>query len=287
MSSKLTKSSKEIFESIKRVDENDNEYWTARDLYKILEYTEYRNFLPAARKAWTACQQSGFNPYDHFVPFNDMVKIGSGAERQIDNIKMSRYACYLTVQNADSSKPIVAQAQTYFALQTRRAELFLKSSQLTEEDKRRLLLRREMKKHNVQLAGAAKNAGVETGKDYAVFQNAGYEGLYAGLNKKDIHERKGLSKSQDILDHMGSTELAANLFRATQTEEKLKNDNIKGKENANLVHRQIGAKVRKAIKDIGGTMPEDLPVAESIKKIERKEKNLKQIKGIQKKEDEQ
>lgn len=287
MSSKLTKRAKETFESIKRVDENNNEFWTARDLYKVLEYTEYRNFLPAARKAWTACQQSGFNPHDHFVPFNDMVQIGSGAERQIDNIKMSRYACYLTVQNANSSKPIVAQAQTYFALQTRRAELLLDSTHLTEEDKRRLLLRSEMKKHNVQLAGAAKNAGVETGKDYAVFQNAGYEGLYAGLNKNDIHERKGLSKSQDILDHMGSTELAANLFRATQTEEKLKKDNIKGKDNANLVHRQIGAKVRKAIKDIGGTMPEDLPVAESIKKIERKEKKLKQIKGDKKKEDEQ
>ncbi|MDE6355593.1 MAG: DNA damage-inducible protein D [Prevotella sp.] len=287
MSSKLTKRAKETFENIKRVDENGYEYWTARDLYKALEYTEYRNFLPAARKAWTACQQSGFNPHDHFVPFNDMVKIGSGAERQIDNIKMSRYACYLTVQNADSSKPIVAQAQTYFALQTRRAELFLDRSQLTEEDKRRLLLRREMKKHNAQLAGAAKNAGVETSKDYAIFQNAGYEGLYAGLNKKDIHERKGLSKSQDILDHMGSTELAANLFRATQTEEKLKKDNVKGKEKANLVHRQIGAKVRKAIEDIGGTMPEDLPVAENIKKIERKEKNLKQIKGDKNKEDEQ
>ncbi|MDE5947708.1 MAG: DNA damage-inducible protein D [Prevotella sp.] len=287
MSSKLTKRAKETFENIKRVDENGYEYRTARDLYKALEYTEYRNFLPAARKAWTACQQSGFNPHDHFVPFNDMVKIGSGAERQIDNIKMSRYACYLTVQNADSSKPIVAQAQTYFALQTRRAELFLDRSQLTEEDKRRLLLRREMKKHNAQLAGAAKNAGVETSKDYAIFQNAGYEGLYAGLNKKDIHERKGLSKSQDILDHMGSTELAANLFRATQTEEKLKKDNVKGKEKANLVHRQIGAKVRKAIEDIGGTMPEDLPVAENIKKIERKEKNLKQIKGDKNKEDEQ
>lgn len=144
-----------------------------------------------------------------------------------------------------------------------------------------------MKKHNVQLAGAAKNAGVETSKDYAIFQNAGYEGLYAGLNKQDIHERKGLSKSQDILDHMGSTELAANLFRATQTEEKLRKEGIKGKDNANIIHRQVGAKVRKAIKDIGGTMPEDLPVAESIKKLERKEKKMKQIEGEKKKEEEQ
>ena len=251
MSNKLTKKTRETFESIRYVDENGNEFWTARDLYKVLEYTEYRNFLPAARKAWTACQQSGFNPNDHFVPFNDMVRIGSRAERQVDNIKMSRYACYLTVQNADPSKPIVAQAQTYFAAQTRRAEILLDNSPLTEEEQRRLLLRSEMKKHNSQLAGAVKEAGVTTGKDYAIFQNAGYQGLYDGLTKNDIHERKGLTKSQDILDHMGSTELAANLFRATQTEEKLKKDNIKGKEKANQVHRQIGAKVRKVIEDIG------------------------------------
>ena len=285
MSNKLTKKTRETFESIRYVDENGNEFWTARDLYKVLEYTEYRNFLPAARKAWTACQQCGFNPNDHFVPFNDMVRIGSGAERQVDNIKMSRYACYLTVQNADPSKPIVAQAQTYFAAQTRRAEILLDNSPLTEEEQRRLLLRSEMKKHNSQLAGAAKEAGVTTGKDYAIFQNAGYQGLYDGLTKNDIHERKGLTKSQDILDHMGSTELAANLFRATQTEEKLKKDNIKGKEKANQVHRQIGAKVRKVIEDIGGTMPEDLPVVESIKKLERKEKKLKQIKSDKRKGD--
>lgn len=285
MSNKLTKKTRETFESIRCFDENGNEFWTARDLYKVLEYTEYRNFLPAARKAWTACQQSGFNPNDHFVPFNDMVRIGSGAERQVDNIKMSRYACYLTVQNADPSKPIVAQAQTYFAAQTRRAEILLDNSPLTEEEQRRLLLRSEMKKHNSQLAGAAKEAGVTTGKDYAIFQNAGYQGLYDGLTKNDIHERKGLTKSQDILDHMGSTELAANLFRATQTEEKLKKDNIRGKEKANQVHRQIGAKVRKVIEDIGGTMPEDLPVVESIKKLERKEKKLKQIKSDKRKGD--
>lgn len=285
MSSKLTKRTKETFESIKQVDEHGNEFWTARDLYKVLEYTEYRNFLPAARKAWTACQQSGFNPYDHFVPFNDMVKIGSGAERQVNNIKMSRYACYLTVQNADPTKTIVAQAQTYFAVQTRRAEILLDNSPLTEEEQRRLLLRSEMKKHNSQLAGAAKEAGVTTRKDYAIFQNAGYQGLYDGLTKNDIHDRKGLGKSQDILDHMGSTELAANLFRATQTEEKLRKDGIKGKTNANKVHKEVGTKVRKAIKDIGGTMPEDLPVADSIKKLERKEKMLKQVKGNNDKEE--
>lgn len=279
MSGKLTKKAKETFESIKKFDDQGKEYWTARDLYKILEYTEYNKFLPAARKAWMACRESGFDPNYHFAPFSDMIIVGKGAKRQIDNIKLSRYACYLTVQNADSSKLIVAQAQTYFALQTRRAEILLDQKSLTEEEQRRLLLRSEMKKHNSQLAGAAKEAGVSTNKDYAIFQNAGYQGLYNGLTKKDIHERKGLGKSQDILDHMGSTELAANLFRATQTEEKLRKEGIKGKENANKVHKQVGAKVRKAIKDIGGTMPENLPVAESIKKIERKEKKQHKLTG--------
>ena len=285
MSDKPRKKTNNIFESIKNTDENGVEYWTARDLSKVLGYSEYRFFLPAARKAWNACKESGQNPNDHFEVFHDMIKLGKGAERQVDNIKITRYGCYLTVQNADSSKPIVAQAQTYFAVQTRRAELLLDDSQLSEDEQRRLLLRGEMIKHNIQLAGAAKGAGVQTSKDYAIFQNAGYEGLYAGLNKQDIHERKGLGKSQDILDHMGSTELAANLFRATQTEEKLKKDNIIGKEKANQVHRQVGAKVRKAIKDIGGTMPEDLPVAESIKTLERKEKKLKHLKGDNDKED--
>ena len=279
MNGKLTKKAKETFEGIKKTDDEGREYWTARDLFQVLGYSEYRFFLPAARKAWIACKKSGQNPEHHFEVMHDMITVGKGAKRQVDNIKMSRYACYLTVQNADSSKPIVAQAQTYFALQTRRAEVLLDQESLTEEEQRRLLLRSEMKKHNTQLAGAAKEAGVSTNKDYAIFQNAGYQGLYDGMTKNDIHERKGLGKSQDILDHMGSTELAANLFRATQTEEKLKREGIKGKENANKVHRQVGAKVRKAIKDIGGTMPEDLPVAESIKKIERKEKKLHKLTG--------
>ncbi len=248
-------------------------------LQKFLGYSEYRFFLPAARKAWIACKESGQNPNDHFEVFHDMIIIGKGAERQIDNIRITRYGCYLTVQNADSSKPIVAQAQTYFALQTRRAEILLDNSPLTEEEQRRLLLRSEMKKHNSQLAGAAKEAGVTTAKDYAIFQNSGYQGLYNGLTKSDIHEQKGLGKSQDILDHMGSTELAANLFRATQTEEKLKKDGIRDKVSANKVHKQVGAKVRKAIKDIGGTMPENLPVAESIKRLERKEKKLLKLKS--------
>ncbi len=275
MTRRLTKRAQEAFEKIKRVDDNNIEWWSSRDLARALEYTDYRNFLVVMRKAWAACQNSGQNPYDHFVKLNEMIKIGKGAEREVETWLMSRYVCYLAVQNADPTKNIVAQAQTYFALQTRRAELLLDKAQpLTEDEQKRLLLRSEMKKHNSQLAGAAKGAGVVTAFDYAVFQNHGYEGLYGGLDKGAIHKRKGLKKSQDILDHMGSTELAANLFRATQTEEKLRSEGIKGKENANRVHKEVGAKVRKAIKDIGGTMPENLPAVESIKKLERKQKRL-------------
>lgn len=285
MASKLTKKAKETFESIKRVDDNGHEWWSSRELAKVLTYTDYRNFLDVMRKAWHACSNSGQNPNNHFVKLTELITIGKGAEREIDTWLMDRYVCYLAVQNADATKPLVAQAQTYFAIQTRRAELLLdKDAPLTEEEQKRLFLRREMKSHNIQLAGAAKDAGVTTSHDYAIFQNKGYEGLYGGLDQKAIHERKGLSKSQNILDHMGSTELAANLFRATQTEEKLRRDGIKGKEKANLVHKQIGAKVRKTIKDIGGTMPEDLPTVDSIKKLERKES--KQQKRLEKNPDE-
>lgn len=274
MSAKITKRIKETFESIKKLDESGKEYWTSRDLSRVIGYSDYRNFLDVARKGWNACRNSGQNPNDHFVVFTEMISIGKGAEREIDNIKMSRLACYLTLQNADSSKTAVAQAQAYFAYQTRRAEIILDKESLSEDEQKRLMLRRELSKHNTHLAGAAKDAGITTGTDYAIFQNHGYQGLYGGLDAKDIHNRKGLKKSQNILDHMGSTELAANLFRATQTEEKLRRENITGKDNANKAHKQVGAKVRKAIKDIGGTMPEDLPTADNIRKLINKEKRL-------------
>ena len=227
------------------------------------------------RKAWTACQKSGISAKDHFVVYTEMVSIGSGAERQIDSIKLSRYACYLTVQNADPNKTIVAQAQTYFTIQTRRAEKLL-DSPFTDEEEKRLMLRHEMKKHNKQLASAAKDAGVKTNKDYGVFQNAGYKGLYGGLDKQDIHDKKGLTKNQEILDHMGSTELAANLFRATQTEEKLRRENIQGKNAANRTHYEVGQKVRATIAELGGTMPEDLPTPESIKRLESKKRRIEE-----------
>ena len=276
MSTRLTKKTLSLFESIKHVDKNNIEYWTSRTLWKVLEYTEYRHFLPVIDKAKLACENSGQRIEDHFEDILEMVEIGSGAERSVDSVKLSRYACYLIVQNADPSKTIVAQGQTYFAIQTRIAEVQQMSEYqtLTDEEEKRLFLRTEMLKHNSLLASAAKDAGVIDNRDYAIFQNWGYKGLYGGMTANDIHLCKGLKKSQKILDHMGSTELAANLFRATQTEEKLRRENIKGKQHANKTHYEVGAKVRQTIKELGGTMPEELPTVESIKTVEKKKRKL-------------
>lgn len=274
MTTRLTKKAKDTFEGIKRISNDNIEFWSSRDLAKVLDYSDYRNFQSVIDKAKEACKNSGENVQNHFVEFTEMVSIGYGVKREIVATAMTRYACYLVVQNSNPSKTIVAQAQTYFAVQTRRAEIELDKNALTAEEQKRLLLRREMSKHNTHLASAAKDAGVETSLDYAIFQNHGYEGLYGGLDAKAIHKRKGLKKSQNILDHMGSTELAANLFRATQTEEVLRKEHIQGKANANRIHKEVGAKVRKAIRDIGGTMPENLPTTESIKRLESKQKRL-------------
>jgi DNA-damage-inducible protein D len=264
------------FDTIRRVDQNGTEYWTARDLSRALEYHEYRNILAAIARAKEACANSGENVDNHFVDFNEMVFIGSGAQRSVDNIALSRYACYLIVQNGDPSKPVIAIGQTYFALQTRRQEIAdeKRFSDLTESQKR-LAIRQEMVEHNKALVAAAQNAGVETTQEFAIFQDHGYRGLYGGLGARDIHVRKELKKSQKILDHMGSTELAANLFRATQTEEKLKRENVQGKSQANRTHQKVGERVRQTIKDLGGTMPENLPTPEkSIKQLEREKKKL-------------
>lgn len=272
MAKELSNLHKTVFEQIKQIDNAGNEWWSARHLGKILEYSEYRHFKPVIEKAKEACINSEQSLEDHFEDFLEMVDIGSGAKRTMDDgVKLSRYACYLIVQNADPSKEVVAQGQTYFAVQTRLQEIRQMDEyyRLASEDEKRLFLREEMKRHNIQLADAAKGAGVIEPLDYAIFQNHGYMGLYGGLDAKGIHKNKGLKKSQNILDHMGSTELAANLFRATQTEEKLRRDNIKGKQKANKTHFEIGKKVRKTIEEIGGTMPENLPVADSIKKLEK------------------
>ncbi|MCP4132703.1 MAG: DNA damage-inducible protein D [bacterium] len=264
---------KSIFEKIRNTSEEGVEYWSARQLAKVLDYLEYRNFIPVTEKAKIACKNSGQKITDHFVDIHEMIEIGKGGEREVNSIALSRYACYLIVQNADPAKELVALGQTYFAVQTRKQEISEeKNFQNLEEDEKRLYLRDEMKKHNKLLAEAAKNAGVIKPQEYAIFQDHGYKGLYGGRGVKAIHEKKQLKKSQKILDHMGSTELAANLFRATQTEEKLRRENIKGKVKANRTHFEVGEKVRNTIKDLGGTMPEDLPVSESIGKIERKKK---------------
>lgn len=267
-----------IFEYIKRIDKHGTEFWSARELSRALEYTDYRNFLTVIGKAKEACENSGHRIENHFVDINEMVTIGSGAQRPLDSIKLSRYACYLIVQNADPSKAVVANGQTYFAVQTRIAEIKQMEdyNRLTTEEEKRLFLRDELARHNSQLADVAKGAGVIEPRDYAIFQNHSYQGLYGGLGAKEIHAKKGLKKSQKILDHMGSTELAANLFRATQAEEKLKREQIKGKTKANKAHYEVGAKVRQTIKELGGTMPENLPLAENIARVETKQR--KQLK---------
>ena len=266
---------KSPFEKIKRISEDGYEYWSARDLSKLLEYTQWRNFENVISKAKISCKNNNEDINNHFADVSDMVKIGSGAEREVDDYRLSRFACYLIVQNADPSKINVALGQAYFAIKTRQKELIEEDQARliqSEEDTKRLFLREQMKMHNKQLADAASNAGIEAGLEYAIFQDYGYQGLYGGLKAKDIYARKGLKKSQKILDHMGSTELAANLFRATQTEEKLRRENIKGKMKANQTHYEVGKKVRQTIEELGGTMPEDLPTVDSIKKLERQKK---------------
>lgn len=258
------------FESIRRTDEDGNEYWSARDLSKVLGYTNWRNFKYAIEKAQTACANSGYEPSNHFDASINMIEAGKGARRQVEDVLLSRYACYLIVQNADPSKEIVALGQTYFAVQTRRAEMADDALAGLTEDQRRLYTRAQLTEHNRLLAAAANEAGVVAPDDFAIFQDHGYMGLYGGLKARDIHARKGLKKRQHILDHMGSTELAANLFRATQTEEKLRRENIQGKTASNQTHFEVGRKVRQTIEELGGTMPEELPTPPtSIQQLQR------------------
>lgn len=260
-----------LFESIKHINEYGEEFWYARELQHALEYTEWRNFFKVISKAITACENSENIVSDHFVDVNKIVESGA-TSKPIDDYELSRYACYLIVQNGDSRKKVIALGQTYFAIKTRQQELIDHFDDLTE-DKKRLAIRNEMKIHNKSLAEAANLAGISDPKDYAIFQNKGYQGLYGGLGRKEIHSKKGLKKSQDILDYMGSTELAANLFRATQTDEKLRKEHIVGKNAANQTHYEVGKKVRQTIKELGGTMPEDLPTPrKSIKQIEKEQR---------------
>jgi DNA-damage-inducible protein D len=275
-SREIEKKSNATFGSIRRVSGNGQECWSARELQPLLEYSSWDKFKRVIGKAMTACEKSGQPVENHFSQVGKMVDLGSGASREIEDFALSRYACYLIVQNGDPTKPVIAHGQTYFAIQTRRQELADdKAFARLQEDEKRLLLRNELREHNKQLVETAQQSGIESDLDFAIFQNHGYMGLYGGLDAKGIARRKKLKKSQKILDHMGSTELAANLFRATQTEEKLRRDNIQGKQQANQTHYDIGSKVRKTIEEIGGTMPEDLPTPDtSIRQIENKQKKL-------------
>jgi DNA-damage-inducible protein D len=251
------------FERIKQIDAKSEEYWSARELLKLLGYGEYNKFIPVVEKAIESCVNSGEKAKNHFARVSDMVDIGSGAERTISDIHLSRYACYLIAQNGDSRKEEIALAQTYFAIQTRKQEVH---EQLMEDHKR-VHLRGEMTTRNKKLGQIAKHTGVT---NYANFQDSGYMGLYGGLRQKDIHKKKKLKRSEKILDHMGSEELAANIFRATQTDAKMRRENIFGKTKANKTHYRVGKKVRQTIKELGGTMPEKLPSAESIKLAQKR-----------------
>lgn len=268
----IEKYSEKIFEDIKHYTEDGIEFWYARELQGVLEYKKWGNFLNVIDKAKEACKNAQQSVFECFADVSKTSPMPNGGVKEIDDMMLSRYACYLIVMNGDPRKEIIALGQTYFAVKTRQQELIENYDELSE-DQKRLAIRNEMREHNKKLVEAAKDSGVETNLDYAIFQNYGYQGLYGGLKAKDIHERKGLKKNQHILDHMDYEELAANLFRATQTEAKLRRDCVQGKDNANQTHYEVGSKVRQTIAELGGTMPEDLPTPEkSIKQIEKEQK---------------
>ena len=256
-----------LFESIKHIDESGGEFWYARELKDVLSYTQWRKFEGVIDKAKEACNNSKINVLDHFADVGKMVKIGSGAVRRQKDYKLSRYACYLIAQNGDSRKKVIALAQTYFAIQTRKQELTEKEYSMLTEDEKRFYQRDLTRKGNYSLNQAAKEAGV---KNFDRFHNAGYKGLYNGETADDIAKRKGLRYREDILDNMCSEELAANLFRITQTESRLKREKVDTENKANQTHFEVGAKIRETIKDLGGTMPEDLPTPKkSLKELEK------------------
>ena len=269
----LEKINETIFENIKHVDDDGNEYWYARELQKVLEYKRWDKFFNVIESAQVACSISNNNVLDHFSQVGKMVDIGSNTSRNIVDYKLSRYACYLIAQNGDSRKKVIALAQTYFAIQTRKQELLEEEYNSLTEDEKRFYQRDLTKKGNSSLNQTAKKVGV---KNFDKFHNAGYKGLYNGETANDIAKRKGLRYREDILDNMGSDELIVNLFRISQTNQKLINDNVRGEGNANDVHFNIGKNIREVIAKNGGTMPEDLPTPDkSLKELEKENNNLK------------
>lgn len=263
----MNNKAKIIFEQIRHLDEQGVEYWSARELAKELSYSSYQYFFPVINRAKISCKKSGQTINYHFMEYHHMIKLGKTGSREIKDLRLSRYACYLVMQNADPAKEIVALGQSYFAIQTRRQEV---QEQLIEDTKR-VQIRGDVSVHNKHLAEAASMAGV---RNYGVFTNYGYKGLYNGLTTQDIHKIKKLKKSQQILDHMGSEELAANLFRATQTDARIRRESVQGEARANQVHFEVGKKVRAAIKDIGGTMPERLSTPDGINKAKTRIKKI-------------
>ncbi len=260
------------FEDIKHIDENGVEFWYARELMPILQYSNWQNFEKIIYKAKMSCKNSDISILDHFIDVSKMVKIGSGAYREQIDYKLTRYACYLIAQNGDSRKKVIALAQTYFAVQTRKQEITEKEYSMLTEDEKRFYQRNLTRKGNYSLNQTAKKAGV---KNFDKFHNAGYKGLYNGETADDIAKRKGLRYREDILDNMGSDELIANLFRISQTEQKLKKDNIQTEKEANKTHFNIGKNIREVIAKNGGTMPEDLPTPKkSLKQLEKENKKL-------------
>ena len=268
----LVKINETIFESIKHVDDDGNEYWYARELQKVLEYTEWRKFVGVIKKAINSCKGSNYVTSDHFVGADKMINLGKGGQRKVSDYKLSRYACYLIAQNGDSRKKVIALAQTYFAIQTRKHELLEQEYNNLTEDEKRLYRRRQKRDGNKILYKIAKEKGV---KNLDKFTNAGYKGLYNGETANDIAKRKGLRYSEDILDNMGSVELGANIFRITQTEALLEKQEEPNEKIATNTHYKVGKTVRKAIEDLGGTMPEDLPTPDkSLKELEKENNNL-------------
>jgi DNA-damage-inducible protein D len=258
------------FEDIKHIRNDGREYWFARELALVLDYTQWRNFTKVIDKAMIACNNSGHDVIFDFAEVSKIVDAGA-TSKPVKDYELSRYACYLIVQNGDPRKEVIALGQTYFAIQTYRQEIADRFNQL-DEDSRRLVVRGDIKQWNQMLAEAARDAGVITNEEFAIFQNAGYMGLYGGLTVEDIHKRKGLAVRDKILDFMGSTELIANLFRISQAEDKLKRDAINNAADANAVHHSVGREVRAAIERVGGTMPEDLPTPDkSISQIEKEQ----------------
>ena len=261
-----------IFESIKHVDDDGNEYWYARELQKILQYNKWENLEKVIVKAIIACKTSNYSVSEHFPDVRKMINLGNGGQREVLDYKLSRYACYLIAQNGDSRKKVIALAQTYFAIQTRKQELLEKEYNSLTEDEKRFYQRDLTKKGNYSLNQTAAKAGV---KNFDKFHNAGYKGLYNGETANDIAKRKGLRYREDILDNMGSDELIVNLFRISQTNQKLINDNVQGEGNANGIHFNIGKNIREVIAKNGGTMPEDLPTPDkSLKELEKENKDL-------------